>query len=382
MSARRSERTSCTTSQKFRGRFHPPPSAKCMRSTSLNISTTSSRPWRRSIASARRARGCASRCRISRPATPSPIRRIGISSAISALIISTPITGLPFTAGRGSSAGRCSSCSPRRSRTRSCIDSRIAVPLRTSSGGRGSFRPGFSPSIWKRSSDTTDRHGVIKQWAFTWLPRPATAISASRGRRRSHRFVRQWGLHDLNKRLLAERGNRVIGGPFAGLVLTDLSHCEHIGPYLLGTYEMELHAIWAGVLKRPFGQIVDVGASFGYYAVGLARRFPAVPVIAFDTDWWARRAVRQMAAANRTPNVSVKGFCDPAWMASHLKHNALIVVDCEGHEGRLLCERPLPAFSTATLVIELHEEFVPGVTARIRAAFERTHSCAEINSRD
>jgi len=223
---------------------------------------------------------------------------------------------------------------------------------------------------------------VIKQWAFTWLPRPATAISASRGRRRSHRFVRQWGLHDLNKRLLAERGNRVIGGPFAGLVLTDLSQCEHIGPYLLGTYEMELHAIWAEVLERPFGQIVDVGASFGYYAVGLGRRFPGVPVIAFDTDWWARRAVRQMAAANRTLNVSVKGFCDPAWMASHLKDNALIVVDCEGHEGRLLCERPLPAFSTATLVIELHEEFVPGVTARIRAAFERTHSCAEINSRD
>jgi hypothetical protein len=223
---------------------------------------------------------------------------------------------------------------------------------------------------------------VIKQWAFKWLPLPATAISASRGRRRSHRFVREWGLHDLNKRLLAELGNRVISGPFVGLLLTDLSHCEHIGPYLLGTYEMELHAIWAGVLKRRFRQIIDVGANFGYYAVGLARRFSDVPVIAFDTDWWARHAIRQMATANRTPNVSVKGFCDSKWMAAHLEHNALIVSDCEGYERRLLCERPLPAFATATFVIELHEDFVPGVTAKIRAAFERTHSFAEINSRD
>ena len=67
---------------------------------------------------------------------------------------------------------------------------------------------------------------------------------------------------------------------------------------------------------RPFPQIVDVGAKFGYYAVGLARRYPAAAVVAYDVDWWARRACRRMAAANGVGNVDGVGGV-PAGLVRH-----------------------------------------------------------------
>jgi hypothetical protein len=230
-------------------------------------------------------------------------------------------------------------------------------------------------------TDDARKNVRIKSLAFKLAPRMATVITSVRGRRLSHHLVKKWGLFDLNQRLIADLGNRVIGGPFKDLILTSSSQREHIGPFLLGTYEMELSPWWRSLLQRRFRQIIDVGANFGYYAVGLARRFPSVPVVAFDTDWWARRTVRQMSRANQTPNVAVKGFCSPSWLARHLEPDAFIVSDCEGFEGRLFCDQRIAAFASATFVIELHETIVPGVTARIRSTFRGTHALEEIDSR-
>jgi hypothetical protein len=215
---------------------------------------------------------------------------------------------------------------------------------------------------------------AIKRLAYSIAPRLAVAVQASRARHRSHRLLKAWGLWELNQRLVAELGSQVLDGPFAGMTLSAHSRAEHIGPYLLGTYEAELHDTWNRLLQRDYSEFVDVGANFGYYAVGLARRFPAKNVVAFDVDWWARGAVAQMCAANGAANVSVQAWCDPSWLARHLKGNSLIISDCEGYEGALFCEQWVPAFASCTFVIELHEAFVPGVTERCRAMFADTHA--------
>lgn len=222
---------------------------------------------------------------------------------------------------------------------------------------------------------------VLKRVARAFSPRLAIAISAARGRRRSHRLLKEWGLWHLNQRLVDELGNVVLDGPFAGLTLSDLPRAEHVGPYLLGHYEAELHDTWTRLLRREYREFVDIGANFGYYAVGLARRFPNTRVVAFDVDWWARKAVAQMAAANHTSNVSIETWCDPSWLARHLQDHSLIISDCEGYEGALFCERTVPALATCTLVIELHEAFVPGVTERCCAMFAATHAAEMIDTR-
>jgi hypothetical protein len=149
---------------------------------------------------------------------------------------------------------------------------------------------------------------------------------------------------------------------------------EQIGPYLLGVYESELDEAWDTVLHGFYTQIIDIGAKFGYYAVGLAKRYPGASVIAFDTDWWARKAVREMAAANGTGNVEVKGFCSPDWVAQHTQQAAFVISDCEGYEGVLFGPDTVPKLRSATLIIETHDCFVPGVSDKVRAAFAETHS--------
>jgi precorrin-6B methylase 2 len=221
----------------------------------------------------------------------------------------------------------------------------------------------------------------LKTLASRVAPEAFVAISAVRARRYSHRLVKQWGLYDLNQRLIREIGNRVVAGPFEGMILSRSAQLEHIGPYLLGTYEMELHPWLNQLFHGEFSQIIDIGANFGYYAVGLARRFPSATSVAFDADWWARRTVREMASANGVDGVSVKGLCSASWLDANLRENALIVSDCEGYEQQLFGTRWVPAFASATLIIELHEAVAPGVGANIAAKFASTHVVQEIASR-
>ncbi len=221
----------------------------------------------------------------------------------------------------------------------------------------------------------------VKRLAHSIAPRLAVAVQASRGRRRSHRLLKAWGLWELNQRLVTEIGGQVLDGPFAGMTLSARARAAHIGPYLLGTYEAELNDTWSRLLRRDYSEFVDVGANFGYYAVGLARRFPGKRVIAFDVDWWARRAVAEMCTANGVPNVSIQARCDPSWLKHHLKGHSLIISDCEGYEGALFCDQWVPAFATCTIVIELHEAFVPGVTERCRATFADTHVIEMVDMR-
>jgi hypothetical protein len=200
-----------------------------------------------------------------------------------------------------------------------------------------------------------------------------TELLSARARAHSHRMVKEWGLNALSEKLVEALGPVVQSGPFQGMTLTPMTHREHLGPFLLGTYEFQLHSWFASLARGRYAQILDIGAKFGYYAVGLARLFPDTQVLAFDPDWWARAACREMAATNRTPNVNVKRFCSPRWLDRNLLPTSLIVRDCEGFEGELLIQSSTPALGSATLIVETHDEISPGVTEAICGRFTGSH---------
>lgn len=214
---------------------------------------------------------------------------------------------------------------------------------------------------------------TLKALLFAIAPQSAVALFSARARAHSHRVVESWGCLEINQQLIAKFGEVVQSGHFSGLVLSPMTRREHLGPFLLGTYESELDNAWEVILRGRYSQIIDVGAKFGYYAIGLARLFPETPVVAFDTDAWARKASREMAVANGVPNVVVRGFCSTPWLLTELRESAFIISDCEGYEGELLASVPIPQLSSATMLIELHEEMRPGVTEQIRARFEASH---------
>jgi hypothetical protein len=221
---------------------------------------------------------------------------------------------------------------------------------------------------------------LLKKVFFSAAPVWATSFFSERARAHSHRVVEAWGCVRINESLFTRFGDRVLSGPFRGLKLSPPTKAEQVGPHLLGVYESELHPAWEAVFRGQFSQIIDVGAKFGYYAIGLARRHPASRVIAFDTDRWARRVMREMAGDNEVSNIEIRGYCSPAWLAKNLAAGALVVSDCEGFEGKLFCSAPIPNLPSATLIIETHDDLVPGVLGRLRERLKPTHVVTEIAS--
>ncbi len=221
---------------------------------------------------------------------------------------------------------------------------------------------------------------TLKRRLLAAAPEWTSAVLSARARAHSHCWVRECGLGALTEKLVAALGPVVQSGPFRGLSLTRMTHREHLGPFLLGTYEYELHPWFESLAKARFAQVLDVGAEFGYYAVGLARIFPDTPVFAFDPDWWARAACREMAQANVTPNVSVRAFCSPRWLDRNLQPGSLIVSDCEGYERELLTRSRSQSLASATLIVETHDEFCPGATSAIRSQFALSHQIATVSS--
>ena len=77
----------------------------------------------------------------------------------------------------------------------------------------------------------------------------------------------------------------------------------------------------------------------------------------------------------------MRGFCDPAWLRRNLLPNSLVLSDCEGFEGELFATAA-PALDSATLLVEVHDMFVPGVSDRLRRRFAGTHDITATASTD
>jgi len=191
----------------------------------------------------------------------------------------------------------------------------------------------------------------------------------------------------LNKFIKTKTRGIVQHGPFVGMRLIDESSWGvdgNIAPKLLGVYEKELHDIFIKVAQRRYGAIVDVGSAEGFYAVGLARMFPGVPVYAYDADPVALALTKRAAEANGvSAQVTLRGFCDPAALGNlaHADGPLLVLSDCEGYEMTLFdSEDTRSALRTSDLVIECHDLLVPKCTEKLVEIMEGTHRVTVIRA--
>ena len=223
---------------------------------------------------------------------------------------------------------------------------------------------------------------LLKSLLFAIAPKKMAVFQSIRSRRKSHKLVSKWGLLGLNKKLLKNLGNKVQSGPFAGMLLSEDAFKEHVGPYLLGTYESELRQAWPIILDRQYKQILDIGSKFGFYAVGLALKYPEAEVKAFDIDPWAQKATEAMSRENGVSNLEVLGFCEPRWIKENLKKNALLISDCEGFEKVLFSEKLGTNQASLTAIIETHDNLVPGASDCVYQAFSSTHQILKLDIPD
>ena len=190
----------------------------------------------------------------------------------------------------------------------------------------------------------------------------------------------------LNQFIKTRTGGLVQHGPFAGMRLVDGSSWGDgdVAPKLLGVYEQELHDVFANAVRRRYGAIVDVGSAEGFYAVGLARMFPDVPVYAYDADPLALSLTKNAAKANGVETqVTLRGFCDPAALTALARAEGplLVLIDCEGYELTLLgSDDTRSALRDSDLVIECHDRLVPGCTETLLETMKDTHRVSVIRA--
>jgi len=186
-----------------------------------------------------------------------------------------------------------------------------------------------------------------------------------------------------HRRVRDQFGYEVRRGPFRGLrypeaVALDI---EAYSGKLLGTYECELHDTIEALIDESPATVVNIGASDGYYAIGLARRLPHATVHAFDTNVAHHDTLRAIAAENAIEDrIVIRGECDFATL-EELAAGALIVCDCEGCELPLLDPARVPGLRSARMLIECHDIIDERVTTTLSTRFSETHDLEIIPAR-
>jgi hypothetical protein len=224
--------------------------------------------------------------------------------------------------------------------------------------------PGLLRLLWETATGrrTAERSGPLLQ-TFIELPAPL---------RDAVRWVLRPKRRFLLGRLRALARDRVLSGPFAGMQLAGLP----AAPELIGCYERELYAAVHALTARRFRLIINIGARYGYYAIGFARLIPGVPVRAFEGDAEARGILSTAVAANALADrVTVSGFCDTPDLSAALGagDGVLVLCDIDGGEVPLLDPVKVPALTRATILVECHEPAGAPTEPVMAMRFHPTH---------
>jgi len=154
---------------------------------------------------------------------------------------------------------------------------------------------------------------------------------------------------------------KVLSGPFAGMKYVKIAVGSAFTPKLMGTYELELRGCLDFAVEYVPDTIVDIGAAEGYYAIGMARKFPASNSIAFESTHHGQKLVLAMAELNQV-SINVLGSCTAKRLNEVLPGSGKIFVicDCEGFEYEILSPTEVPRLRTALMLVEVHgREIVP-----------------------
>ena len=184
----------------------------------------------------------------------------------------------------------------------------------------------------------------------------------------------------LSNDLRALVGNKVQGGPFKDMLLTQDAITQYMSPFQLGTYEHELHPVFEKIIAGNYTHILNIGCSVGYYAVGLARRMPHKTIKAFDTDPEARRKCAEMAYLNGVQDrVLISGQFDGERFDNYADGKTLVLMDIESAETQLLDPVKYPALLKMDVVVELHDLMDHTISKTVCARFTASHK-VELNS--
>ncbi len=191
-------------------------------------------------------------------------------------------------------------------------------------------------------------------------------------------------IHQLDAHLHRIFDGTVQAGPFAGLRLIRPAH-THLGLAcrLLGTMERQLHPAIEDALARPLAGSISVGASDGFYSLGMLMRRPDMRAILFEADGAYAGTIRANAELNGLAGrIDVRGYGDCAGIGAAIAElgggRVHLVVDCEGAEKEILDPVRCPGLARAEIVVECHDFVDRTITATLLERFRASHDVTTI----
>ena len=193
------------------------------------------------------------------------------------------------------------------------------------------------------------------------------------------RHLAKWRSKLLENTVIGQNGTTIPAGPFKDMIYNVPASEGGRVPRLLGIYEKTLAPVIEEIIKAAPPLIIDVGCAEGYYAIGLARRLPNSIVWARDTNETAQERAVELAKTNYVSNrVKVGGKLTHADFDICRAQDTTIICDVEGAEDALLDPDRAKGLRRANILVEVHENMIPGLTERIAGRFAETHHIKEL----
>ncbi|PXW69289.1 hypothetical protein C7964_103809 [Loktanella sp. PT4BL] len=175
-------------------------------------------------------------------------------------------------------------------------------------------------------------------------------------------------------------------GPFKGLKLPKFGSWSDldIASKIVGAYELELFPAIDDIIQRRPKFVLNVGASEGYYAIGMKRRLPAAQCYTYDIDERSFGILAECAQANNVEVTRLDSFdyYDPLNTVDPTCHDlGCFIFDCEGFELEIL-NFPKVVSQSSIFLIELHEHIKPGVTEALTDFLRESHELKIIQQID
>ncbi|MFM7347735.1 MAG: hypothetical protein ACKO1J_20480 [Tagaea sp.] len=191
-------------------------------------------------------------------------------------------------------------------------------------------------------------------------------------------------LHQLDSHLHALFAGTVQSGPFSGLRLVRPTH-SYLGLScrLLGTMESQLHAPIEDALSRPLAGLINVGASDGFYSLGMLKRRPDLRAIVFEADPAYAETIRANAELNGlSARIENRGYGDRQAIGQAIADlgggRVHFIVDCEGAEKEILDPDGCPGLRGVEIIVECHDFVDRSITRVLRERFSNSHDIVEI----
>lgn len=180
----------------------------------------------------------------------------------------------------------------------------------------------------------------------------------------------------MSQTLLKHSGNMVFGGPFSTMKLAENLDLAWDPRIIVGSYEQEVHESINEVICTAPAHIINVGAAFGYYAVGFALKIADTKVTAFeaveDRHWQQLNDLARMNGVST--KIVQRGFCTAADLRATCTPQSFILCDCEGGEIDILDPLGIPALRSCKILCELHEFHRPNLVATLISRFRDSHN--------